>query len=248
MARMIHNQIPPPLSPRGRELALPLVLVELYFFGSFILLILTPQRDELEDPVILTLFVCAANISFAAGYWLAARRYKWITIPDVDWIGMRDLSSLTRLVIVSSTYYCIYSAVMLSVFGISFGQALGAVAHPGSAYADKFQIYDNLPSQVFSVQVLVLFYGLSYFVVPLAVVLWPCLSNPLRSYVCLGVTAFLLFIASGPNPASATSSFLSLQLTGPPSAAVGDGPWGLARGPDVASSPGSSPCRRLSSS
>lgn len=188
-------------SPSGpttsrRTLLIPLYASLAYLGGTYLLFLTVGQINLAPDLTGLSMFVALTLVFFAAGYILKARACSASLAQDERPVPTGWIRS-------SALYYAIYGAALLLAYGATGpADVVQAVLNPGSAYAAKFEVYEQqtaLGVRNPVIQLMTLSAVLYTPLIPFVVLFWERLKVSLRvlALMSAGVYAsFFLFIGT----------------------------------------------------
>lgn len=175
---------------------MPIVASQIYLWGGFVLFMISANAFNLNNPILLVLFVTSAHIALFFGYRIGITHKVNNMRTRVFENGPKH-NTLALLILAGSLYFFIYGIAYLKEYGATgLFDILSTVKNQGNAYANKFEIYEDQLSQgrVNSViQIIVLLGALQTILVPLLVVFWERISKKLKLIAFTSISLYLLF-------------------------------------------------------
>lgn len=195
-ARTAETDTDAPAATRTRKhMWLPLWIAAGWMLGTYGLFWLTGLTPNVRDPWLLTVYVTAGTVAFAAGYSLyVLRQPATITVEGNRWEHQhRD----RRLVFASAYWFIVFGADQLAEYGASgLADIAAKVSNPGAAYQAKFGVYETYQAVGGSssiLQALTLAGGLYGVLGPLAVVYWQKLTLAVKLLALAGLGVYGLY-------------------------------------------------------
>jgi hypothetical protein len=184
-----------------KVLMAPIRIVSTYLFITYLLFVIGPLWDEVENKLDLSVLVIFCYTALFCGFYLSTMNQlsfaRRIEIPEINF------NALGRFLFAAgSFYFLVWSVNQVVGFGMSSpAEVLSRILNPGDAYASKFEIYEMREStQRISraTQFLVLFSVIFAFYIPITVLAWGKLSKKKKVIfnVCILLYA-ISFLAIG---------------------------------------------------
>lgn len=184
------------LAGRKKIAYLPIRLSLVYLWVGFLLFMISASALNLENPVLLVVFVAAAHLALYFGFHIGLVQQWAIIKSGVTESGPRG-KTVAILVFAGAVYFALYGVAHLGEYGAAgFSDALSTALNPGEAYAKKFAIYEEQINQGRVnkvIQIVVLFGALQCILIPLLIVFWERVSNYLRILALSSIGLYMLF-------------------------------------------------------
>lgn len=198
---MISRDIPAslastkPISIESNRAYLPLKAAWLYLFGTYLLFLFGPYREQADNLPLLTFYVMAATTMFGIGYHLSivqSRRYRSFG-P-----AARTVTPMIRaIIILSALWFFLFSFASLIEYGAdSFADVVHAAMNPSASYFDKFDVYAEQRAAGrtnAAIQVSVLCGALYGSLIPLTVYFWSGLGLWIRAFAVAAAFSYVSY-------------------------------------------------------
>lgn len=175
---------------------LPLILVELFLWSTYLLFWTTIYPQGISNPWVLSFFVFSAYFALFLGYWAFIRslrgRNSWqaFSLPRPRRNFLMSLSAIHLMT------YGLATLVEFNCFDIS--SIREALSNPGGAYAAKFIVYEdqaNLSHTNFAIQLVVINFWLYYFGLIGITYWWNDILLSVRVFFVISIFIYLLAFA-----------------------------------------------------
>ena len=175
-------------------------IFQIYLWSTFGLFMISGFAQNLENPILLFLFVGAGNIALFLGYKLAIRREINTLIDQRLDSGCPSKKTINVIILLSSLYFTIYAFAHFYEYGFSLSiDSLSALLDPGRAYMNKFLIYGKFEEEQrvsLAIQICVLLGAVYATLIPILVVFWEKVYKSIRCFAIASILFYEFFFLS----------------------------------------------------
>lgn len=175
----------------------PIVYAQAYLWTTVALFMLGPLFPEVENKLVLLVFLVLCYAMLFLGYWLGVSTKKNKFYYPIQGVSVRRARNV---VVLGAVYFVVFGINMMLDFGIdSPAELAGALLNPGAAYSAKFEVFaarEETGSVNRITQVLILLSLVYALFIPVLVVYWYSLKKTIRYFSLFAVACYLVAFLS----------------------------------------------------
>ena len=178
-----------------KMLYLPIKIVSIYLLLTYFLFICSNMFPDVQNPVMLTVFVLSAYLALFLGYFWSAKSCPVHNIC-LGLPAAKEIYLAKIVTVIGSLYLGLYGITTLRNYGgTNISSILNSVQNPGAAYAAKFQVYEEqlrYGSVSRVTQLLVLTAVVYAIFVPVFIHYWKYLPTYLKALGTFSISFYIL--------------------------------------------------------